>query len=64
MTRANRYMLSGQIYHVTHRFHDRSFLFRFARDRDRYRAMLRDRLGRHAGSEIGSKGPNPVVRAA
>ena len=46
MARANRYILPEQIYHVTHRCHDRSFLLRCARDRDAYRAMLRDRAGR------------------
>ena len=44
MPRANRYILPGQTYHVTHRCHDRSFLLRFARDRDSYQAMLRERL--------------------
>ncbi|MBU0679163.1 MAG: transposase [Verrucomicrobia bacterium] len=34
----------GYTYRVTHRCHDRSFLFRFARDRDTYRKMLRARL--------------------
>jgi putative transposase len=29
---------------VTHRCHDRAFLFRFAKDRQRYRQMLRERL--------------------
>ena len=46
MPRANRYILPGFTYHVTHRCHDRSFLFRFARDRDVYRKMLRERLSR------------------
>ena len=46
MPRANRYVVPGQIYHVTHRCHDRSFLFKFSKDRDAYRAMLRDRLER------------------
>ena len=44
MPRANRYILPGQIYHVTHRCHNRSFLLKFARDRNAYRTMLRDRL--------------------
>ncbi len=46
MPRANRYIVSGQIYHVTHRCHDRSFLFKFGKDRDAYRAMLRARVKR------------------
>ena len=42
MPRANRYLLPDQVCHVTHRCHDRSFLLRFARDRDGYRARLRE----------------------
>jgi len=41
MPRANRYLLAGYTYHLTHRCHDRSFLFRFARDRTEYRRRLR-----------------------
>ena len=48
MPRANRYVLSGQVYHVTHRCHDRSFLLRFAKDRDLYRSMMRERSERFA----------------
>jgi putative transposase len=44
MPRANRYMLPGCLYHLTHRCHDRGFLLRFARDRDEYRRRLRRRL--------------------
>jgi putative transposase len=44
MPRANRYILPGFTYHVTHRCHDGSFLFRFALDRNAYRKMLRERL--------------------
>jgi len=44
MPRANRYVEPGHTYHVTHRCHDRSYLFRFAKDRHTYRMMLRDRL--------------------
>jgi putative transposase len=39
MPRANRYLLAGRLYHVTHRCHDRSFLLKFAKDRDDYRAL-------------------------
>ena len=46
MARANRYLLREQIYRVTHRCHDHSFLLRFARDRDAYRTMLRNRAAR------------------
>jgi REP element-mobilizing transposase RayT len=42
MPRANRYILPGRIYHLTHRCHDRQFLLRFAKDRDGYRQRLRD----------------------
>jgi hypothetical protein len=38
--RANRYIVPGRVYHLTHRCHDRQFLFKFARDRDRYRRLL------------------------
>jgi len=44
MPRANRYLLPGGLYHVTHRCHDRRFLLRFARDRDAYRRRLGERL--------------------
>jgi putative transposase len=42
MPRANRYVLDGRIYHLTHRCHDRQFLFRFAKDRNGYRRRLRE----------------------
>ena len=41
MPRANRYIVPGNIYHLTHRCHDRKFLLKFARDRDGYRRRLR-----------------------
>ena len=44
MPRANRYIQPGCLYHLTHRCHDRRFLFRFARDRDEYRKRLRGSL--------------------
>ena len=40
MPRANRYFVPGQICHLTHRCHNRQFLFRFARDRSAYRQAL------------------------
>jgi len=40
MPRANRYILPGHIYHITHRCHDRQFLFKFAKDRNGYRQRL------------------------
>jgi putative transposase len=45
MPRANRYLIPGYACHVTHRCHNRSFLFRFARDREEYRRRLRQSLG-------------------
>src|SRR5581483_2747352 len=36
MPRANRHFLSGHIWHITHRCHQRKFLLKFARDRRRY----------------------------
>ena len=44
MPRANRYILPWRIYHLTHRCHDRQFLFRFAKDRDGYRRRLREAI--------------------
>jgi putative transposase len=47
MPRANRHILPGHSYHVTHRCHDRAFLLKFARDRQAYRSWLRRGLARH-----------------
>lgn len=41
MPRANRYILPGQVCHLTHRCHNRSFLLRFAVYRNEYRRRLR-----------------------
>ena len=41
MPRGNRFQQPGMICHLTHRCHNRSFLFRFARDREEYRERLR-----------------------
>ena len=38
--RANRYFVPGKFYHLTHRRHDRRFLFKFVRDRSQYRQLL------------------------
>src|SRR5262245_57940501 len=46
MPRANRYSIEGQIYHLTHRCHNRRFLLKFARDRNAYRMKLRKALAR------------------
>lgn len=40
MPRAHRHIQSGYTYHVTHRCHDRTFLLKFARDRQLYRKWL------------------------
>src|SRR5512145_915354 len=40
MPRANRHFLAGHVWHITHRCHERAFLLKFARDRDRYLRWL------------------------
>lgn len=47
MPRANRYITAGRTYHVTHRCHNGAYLLRFAKDRDRYRRLLREQLKKH-----------------
>jgi REP-associated tyrosine transposase len=42
--RANQFSSGGGIFHVTHRCHNRVFLLKFARDRDSYRALVRQQL--------------------
>lgn len=41
MPRANRYWVNGAAYHLTHRCHNREFLFQRVEDRDAYRSLLR-----------------------
>jgi len=53
MPRANRYILPGVAYHLTHRCHDRSFLLKHGVDRSLYRKMLRERLAQHPVSLLG-----------
>ena len=53
MPRANRYILPGVAYHLTHRCHYRSFLLKHGVDRTLYRQMLREHLGRHPVSLLG-----------
>jgi REP element-mobilizing transposase RayT len=61
MLRANRYVLPGRIYHLTHRCHDRQFLFRFAKDRDGYRRRLREAIESVGASLlIAVRGPRSV----
>lgn len=40
MPRANRHFIPGQVWHITHRCHEKAFLLKFARDRRRYRRWL------------------------
>jgi REP element-mobilizing transposase RayT len=40
MPRANRHFLPGHVWHLTHRCHERDFLFKFARDRSLYLRWL------------------------
>ena len=44
MARANRLCSDGGSFHGTDRCHNRDFLLKFARDRESYRAKLRERL--------------------
>lgn len=50
MPRANRYITLGRNYHLAHRCHNRSFLLKFAKDRDLYRAIVKQHRARSAGS--------------
>jgi putative transposase len=45
MARAHRLKVQGGIFHITHRWHNRAFLLKFARDREAYRAKMREALG-------------------
>ena len=48
MARANRHNIPGGLWHITHRCHKKEFLLKFARDRHRLVAWLRearDRFG-------------------
>ncbi len=47
MPRANRYMLPGYTYHLTHRCVNKEFLLRFAKDRTTYRRWLLEGVKRH-----------------
>jgi putative transposase len=49
--RANRYFLPGKLYRLTHRCHNRQFLFKFAKDRNRSRQMMWGSLD-HAAVEV------------
>jgi putative transposase len=47
MPRANRYILPGYVYHLTHRCHNRKFLLRFRLDRIEYLSRLRRAAAKH-----------------
>jgi len=47
MSRGHRLPAEGGVFHLTHRCHNRSFLLKFARDRNAYRAKLRAHLEQH-----------------
>ena len=40
MARANRHHIPGQVWHITHRWHKKEFLLKFARDRRRWHSWL------------------------
>ena len=40
MPRANRFFLAGHVWHITHRCHEKQYLLRYARDRQRWRYWL------------------------
>ncbi|MBN2793702.1 MAG: transposase [Desulfuromonadales bacterium] len=42
MARANRHFIPGGIWHITHRCHKKEFLLKFAHDRARFLAWLRE----------------------
>jgi len=48
MARANRHYIPGQIWHITHRCHERDFLLKLARDRRGWAKWLREAKGRYA----------------
>ncbi len=48
MPRANRHFLPGHIWHITHRCHQREFMLKFARDRDRWLTWLFEARKRYA----------------
>ena len=53
MPRANRYIVPGHIYHLTHRCHDRVFLLKFAKDRNGYRRRILSALKKYEVSLLG-----------
>jgi len=47
MARANRHILPGHVWHITHRCHKQEFLLKFARDRRRWVHWLYEAKRRH-----------------
>jgi len=47
MARANRHYIPGQIWHITHRCHERNFLLKLAKDRRRWIKRLHEAKGRY-----------------
>jgi putative transposase len=47
MPRANRYILPGYTYHLTHRCHNRAYLLRYRLDRAEYLRRLRKNVVKH-----------------
>lgn len=52
MARANRHILPGHVWHITHRCHKREFLLKFARDRKRWVHWLYEAKRRHGLSVL------------
>ena len=52
MARANRHLLPGHVWHITHRCHKQEFLLKFARDRKRWVHWLYEAKRRHGLSVL------------
>lgn len=52
MPRANRHFIPGQIWHITHRCHERNFLLKLAKDRRRWAKWLREAKVRYGLSVL------------
>jgi hypothetical protein len=69
MARANRHILSGQIWHLTHRCHQRQFLLKFACDRQawieisttQYLSLVRAHASQRMLAEMEGSKPDEVV---
>ena len=63
MARANRRVVSGQIWHITHRCHKKQWLLKFARDRRRWMYWLFEARRRYVSrSELyGYLEPHPFI---